>query len=127
MSPEIVPREAVVESLREEFGEIAIPAYRFRRLFSRREQVFFDCEGEDPEACLDRVLRREDYALFTVFLVIREGGGLRVMAVSFPNIGKETLEHFIKRYHAQLKPSNIMGLEASGREYVRYLGCSYEE
>lgn len=129
MSSEIVLDRAVVESLREEFGEIVIPAYKFRRLFSQTRQVFFDCEDEDTEACLDRSLHRKDHAFFTVFFVVRdkESGSLRVMDISFPNIGKETLEHFIKRYHSQLKPSNIMGLEANGREYVKYIGCSYEE
>lgn len=129
MSPGIVVSEAIVEWLREEFGDIVIPAYKFRRLFSRTGQIFFDCEGEDNEACLDRALHGKNHAFFTVFFVIRdkESGTLQVMDVSFPNIGRETLEHFIKRYHSQLKPSNIMGLEASGREYVKYIGCSYEE
>lgn len=129
MSSEVVFGSAVVESLREEFGEIVILAYKFRRLFSQTRQVFFDCEDEDTGACLDRALHRKDHAFFTVFFVVRDvkSGSLRVMDISFPNIGKETLEHFIKRYHSQLKPSNIMGLEASDREYVKYIGCSYEE
>jgi len=47
MSPDIVPSGVVLESLREEFGEIVIPIYKFRRLFSRPHKVFFDCEGEE--------------------------------------------------------------------------------
>jgi len=49
------------------------------------------------------------------------------MDVGFPNIGRETLKHFIERYHSQLTPSSILGLEAGGREYVKHVGCSYEE
>lgn len=129
MSSEIVSRETLVELLREEFGSIEIPSYKFRKFYSRDKQVLFDCERGDTYACLDQVLHNETHAFFVVFLVIRdkESGSLRVMDVSFPNIGKETLEHFIKRYHSQLKPSSIIGLEASRKEYVKYLGCSYEK
>lgn len=129
MSLEIVSREALIESLLEEFGSIEIPTYKFRKLFSRDKQVFFDCEGEDTDACLEQVLHKKTHTLFVVFLLIRdkESGNLKVMDVRFHNIGKETLEHFINRYHSQLKFSSIMGLKASGKEYVKYVGCSYEK
>ena len=86
MSSEIVLDRAVVESLREEFGEIVIPAYKFRRLFSQTRQVFFDCEDEDTEACLDRSLHRKDHAFFTVFFVVRdkESGTCVLWTSAFP-------------------------------------------
>jgi len=49
------------------------------------------------------------------------------MDIRYSNIGKESLEHFIKRYHSQLKPAGLMSLEAGGIEYIEYVGSSYGE
>lgn len=123
----IVSSEVIIDSLREEFSSMEIPTYKFRGLYSEDVHVFFDCEGGD-EGYLEQVLSDVNHSRFVVFFVTREKdtGRTSVMDVSFPNMGKETLERFMKRYHSQLKPANVMIMEASGKEYVKYLGCSYE-
>ncbi len=129
MPSDIVPVGELFDSLRERFGPIEIPAYKFREWYSRERGVFFDCEEGDTEACLERVMREEGYSFFTVFLVVREerDGGLKVMDVSFANIGRETLQRFMRRYESQLKPASVMSLQVAGKEFVEFLGASYEE
>ena len=127
MFEEIIFTNQFFEELKLRFNGIDIPKYKFRKLFSRNFKIFFDCE-EKPPNCLEDILHKDTYPRFIVYFIIREeNGNLLVMDVSFANPGKETLERFIKRYPTQLKPANTMALQLSGREYVEYLGVSYED
>jgi phosphopentomutase len=48
------------------------------------------------------------------------------MDVNFRNVGTETLEHFINRYHQQLETMTKLSLQTASREYVTCLGHGYE-
>lgn len=118
----------MLKSIQEEFESLNIPDYKFRNFFSEDKRVFFDCDEGETIQCLDLKLKRKDHDSFVVFLLVkdRESGKLLVMDVMFPNIGGESLEHFIDRYDSQLKTSGVMSLEASGKELMTILGYSYE-
>ncbi len=127
MSEHIVASTDLFNEVFAQFGEIHISSYKFRKLFSRRYKLFFDCDGE-PNICLENVLRFQNYPRFVAYFIVRnEKGELSVMDVSYSNLGKETMEHFINRYPGQLKPANVMALQLSGLEYVDYIGASYED
>jgi hypothetical protein len=128
MSPNIVPIEEFFRSLREKWAGVEIPEYKFRRFYSLEEKIFFDCVKGDQASCLSEVMRNEGFPRFVAFILARwEDGTLRVLDVSFANLGKETLERFNDRYPRQLRPANAMALQLSGGEYLEYLGASYEE
>jgi len=77
---------------------------------------------------LETVLKHTGYAAFTIFFVARdEKGKYRLMDASFRNLGAETLEHFISRFHSQLEPMTKLGIQATGSEYVECIGHSYVE
>ena len=127
MQKKIIFSNDVFEEIQKRLGEIDIPRYKFRNFFSSEYKIFFDCE-KDPLECLEPILGYENYQRFVVYFIVRdEQGNLSVMDVSFSNPGKETIEHFIRRYPTQLKPANAMALQLSGREYLEYLGTSYED
>jgi len=126
MGSEIVSAETYVESLKQKFQGFDFPAYKLREWFSRTHQVFFDCEESDNETCLQTVLKKTDFPAFAIFFVVKEPkGDFKLMDASFRNLGTETLEHFIVRFHSQLESMTRLGVQATGLEYVECIGHSY--
>jgi hypothetical protein len=123
----IIDAAAVIAELRNRHHGIEIRDYIFRRLYSTEHMIFFDCDGE-PEKCLADALTHIDYHRFVAYAVVEDTAGHRyVMDVSYANLGRETLERFVKRYPGQLRPSSEMSLQLSDRKYVEYIGASYED
>jgi hypothetical protein len=128
MSSEIVSTSSYVKVLKEKYEGINIPHYKLREWFSTIHKIFFDCESEDKNACLERLLKRTDLEAFIIFFVVREASGsYRFMDASFRNLGTETLEHFINRFHKQLEAMTRLGVQGVGLEYVECVGHSYKE
>jgi hypothetical protein len=128
MSSEIVPTSNYVKALKEKYKGMDLPDYKLREWFSTTHKVFFDCEGEDKSVCLDRLLKRTDLEAFVIFFVVREASGsYRFMDASFRNLGAETLEHFINRFHKQLEAMTRLGVQGAGLEYVECVGHGYKE
>jgi len=128
MESELSPAKAYVESLRDKYRGFDFPAYKLREWFSKVRQVFFDCEDQDKGACLEQLLKRTDLESFTIFFVVKEPSGMhRLMDASFRNLGTETLEHFITRYHSQLESMTKLSIQTIGLEYVECIGHSYQE
>lgn len=128
MSSEIVLTSSYMESLKEKYRDLDIPTYKLKEWFSTSRQVFFDCESKDKNTCLEQLLKRTDLEAFVIFFVVRESSGShRFMDASFRNLGTETLEHFINRFHKQLETMTKLGVQASGLEYMECIGHSYKE
>jgi len=128
MESEIVQASAYVESLKEKYKGFYFPAYKLRELFSTVHQVFFDCREQDKSACLKLLLKRTNLEAFTIFFVVKEpSGAYRFMDASFRNLGTETLEHFINRYHQQLESMTKLSIQTIGLEYVECIGHGYQE
>jgi hypothetical protein len=128
MNSEILSAEDYVESLKPRFQGFEFSAYKLRDWFSKTAQVFFDCKEADKEACLQMVLKEPTFAAFTIFFVVKEQSGkYRLMDASFRNLGTETLEHFIARYHSQLESMTRLGIQTTGAEYIECVGHSYVE
>jgi len=90
--------------------------------------IFFDCREADNQVCLQGILRKTGFEAFTIFFVVKEASGTyKLMDASFRNLGTETLEHFISRFHSQLESMTKLGVQAAGLEYVECIGHSYEE
>lgn len=125
----VTPSGVYLSEIEREFKELRIPRYKFRDLFEEERRVFFDCEGNDPIACLEHILGRRDLRDFVVLLLTREreGGNFRTLDISYRNLGNETLKHFMDRYKRQLEPVTRISLTAGGLEYLRLIGYSYEE
>jgi hypothetical protein len=117
----------ILADLRKRYPGIESRDYAFRRLYSTEHMVFFDCDGVS-EMCLTEALTRVDYPRFVAYVVVEDTSGHNyVMDVSYTNLGKETLEKFVRRYPGQLRPSSEMALQLSDRRYVEYIGASYED
>jgi len=129
LSVEIVSATAYVESLRQKYKGFDFPAYKLREWFSTAHQVFFDCKPEQDKAlCLEQLLKRMNLEAFTIFFVVKESSGAyRFMDASFRNLGTETLERFINRYHQQLESMTRLSIQTIGLEYVDCIGHSYRE
>lgn len=124
----MIPTNTYVQSLKAKFKTIAIPLYKLRAWFSIKHQVFFNCESEDKISCLEKILKQRNFESFTIFFVVKEpSGAFRFMDASFRNIGNETLEHFIDRFHKQLESMTRLSLQTVGLEFVEYIGYSYHE
>lgn len=128
MNSEIVVAQDYVESLKQKYQGFDFPAYKLRKWFSKTNQVFFDCKEPDKKACFQTVLKETKFAAFTIFFVVKEqSGAYKLMDASFRNLGTETLEHFITRYHSQLESMTRLGIQTAGSEYVECIGHSYVE
>jgi len=128
MSSEIMPAQDYVSALKQKYPSFEFPAYKLREWFSKTHQSFFDCKEPNTEACLQSILKHTGYEAFTIFFVVKEqSGAYKFMDASFKNLGIETLEHFISRYHSQLESMTRLGLQATGLEYVECIGHSYVE
>jgi hypothetical protein len=124
-----VPAASYVESLRRRFRGFDFPRYKLRGWFSKGHQVFFDCKPEqDKAACLEELLKRTNLEAFTVYFVVKEASGsYKFMDASFRNLGTETLERFINRYHQQLESMTRLSIQTIGLEYVECIGHGYQE
>lgn len=118
---------AYVESLKEKYKGFDFPAYKLRELFSKSNQIFFDCKDQDKNACMVQLLKRTNLEAFTIFSVVKEPSGeYRFMDASFRNLGTETLEHFISRYHQQLESMTRLSIQTIGLEYIECIGHGYQ-
>jgi hypothetical protein len=124
----IIFTDEQVRILEEKYKGLKIPLYKFRKWFSDEQQVFFDCDAPDKEACLREVMTKPDLSAFIIYLLVKDAstGNYSFMDVNFRNLGKETLEHFMNRYHQQLETMTKLSLQTASREYVACLGHSYE-
>lgn len=128
MSSEILPAQDYAQLLRQKYLELDFPAYKLRKWYSPKHQVFFDCKEPDKEACLLEVLKNTNFASFIVFVVAKDqNGAYKLMDASFRNLGTENLEHFITRFHSQLESMTRLGMQAAGSEYVECVGHGYAE
>jgi len=128
VSLEILPASLYVKSLKEKYEDLEVPSYKLREWFSKTDKVFFDCDESDKSSCLELILKQRNLVAFVIFFVVREkpSGSYKFMDASFRNLGKETLKHFIRRYHGQLESMTKLGLGSRGIEYVECVGYSYE-
>jgi hypothetical protein len=124
----IISTDERVSILEEKYKGLKIPIYKLRRWFSDEQQIFFDCDTPDKEACLREIMTKADLTAFIIYLLVKDVStdGYSFMDVNFRNLGKETLEHFINRYHQQLETMTKLSLQTASREYVACLGHSYE-
>jgi hypothetical protein len=128
MESEISPAKTYVESLKDKYKGFDFPAYKLREWFSKVHQVFFDCKDPNKTAYLEQLLKRTDLEAFTIYFVVKEpNGAYRFMDASFRNLGTETMEHFINRYHQQLESMTKLSIQTIGLEYVECIGHSYQE
>ena len=124
----IISTNEQVSILEEKYKDLKIPAYKLRKWFSDEQQVFFDCDATDKEAYLREIMTKPDLSTFIIYLLVKDAttGDYSFMDVNFRNLGKETLEHFVNRYHQQLETMTKLSLQTASREYVACLGHSYE-
>ncbi len=128
MSTEIDLASEYVESVRRRYLGFEFPSYKLRHWFEKRLQIFFDCKEADVQICLRGILRETGFHAFTIFFVVKKpDNAYKMMDASFRNLGTETLEHFITRFHSQLESMTKLGVQASGLEYIECIGHSYEE
>jgi len=129
LSTEIMPATTYVESLRQKYKGFDFPAYKLREWFSTVHLVFFDCKLEENKTtCLEQLLKRTNLEAFTIFFVVKEQSGAhKFMDASFRNLGTETLERFINRYHQQLESMTKLSIQTIGLEYLECIGHSYQE
>ena len=128
MSSKIISAAEYVNFLEEKYKDLKVPMYKLRKWFSTDQKVFFDCEGSDKALHLSEILTEPDFPAFIVYLIVKDAAGsYSFMDISFRNLGNETLEHFITRYHQQLETMTKLSLQSAGREFIDCLGHSYEE
>lgn len=128
VNTEIISAHEYTESLRQKYAGIEFPFYKLRQWFARSNQVFFDCEDSEKQACLEKTLKDTKFDAFSIFFVVKDAAGaFKFMDASFRNIGTETLEHFVVRFHSQLESMTKLGVQASGSEYIECIGHSYIE
>lgn len=115
-----------MQSLKDEFETLDIPLYNLRAWISTKHQVFFDCDSEDKVSCLEKLLKCRDFEAFTIFFVVKDPSGIfKFMDASFRNIGNETLEHFVNRFHKQLESMTMISVQTAGLKYMKCIGHSY--
>jgi len=126
MNSEIISARVYVETLRKKYHGFEFPSYKLREWFSRTHQILFDCKEQDKMACLQAILKNTNFEAFTIFFVVKEQSGVyKLMDASFKNLGTETLEHFVTRFHSQLESMTKLGVQATGLEYVECIGHGY--
>ena len=127
MSSEVISAQVYVETLKQKYQGFDFPTYKLREWFSKTNQVFFDCKEPDKRACLQVTLRKTDFQAFTIFFVVKDqSAAFKLMDASFRNLGTETLEHFIPRFHSQLESMTRLGFQTVGLDYVECIGHSYQ-
>lgn len=118
--PGIISTDERVSFLEQKYEGLRIPVYKLRKWVSEDKEVFFDCGAEDKATCLRRIMTEVNLSAFVIYLLVKDvsTGELVFMDVSFRNIGKESFEHFIARYHQQLESMTKLSLQTAGLEYV---------
>jgi hypothetical protein len=117
-----------VGCLSRRYEGLMIPTYKLKKWFSSGQKVFFDCEDSDEALCLERILSNADFSAFIIYLIVKgTKKSYDFMDVSFRNLGKETLKHFITRYHQQLETMTKLSLQTVGPEFIECPGHSYQE
>lgn len=128
MSSKIIPSDEYVTFLMEKYKSLKIPTYKLKKWFSNEQKVFFECEASDKTSCLHGILNKPNFPAFIIYLIVKDAtGSYSFMDVSFRNLSRETLEHFINRYHQQLETMTKLSLQSVSREFVECSGHSYEE
>jgi hypothetical protein len=128
MPPNTISTVEYAATLRKKYEGLEVPVYKLREWFSTEKKVFFDCRDSDKSSCLNKVLTKPNFPAFRIYLVVKDFGDHGFMDVNFRNLGrKESLEHFINRYHQQLETMTKLSLQGAGREYVDCVGHGYEE
>lgn len=90
--------------------------------------VYFDCREQNKTSCLDNILKLTNLEAFTIFFVVKDPSGThKLIDASFRNLGNETLEHFIVRFHQQLESMTKLSVQTIGLKYVECIGYSYVE
>jgi len=123
----ISPSIAYAKSLEKKYSGLSVPRYKLKEGYDDEMQVFFDCEKADKTAYLEKILAKTDIPEFVVFFIVKENGAYRFMDVTYRNLGKETLTHFITRYKKQLMSMTKMSLQPRKIDYVQNVGFSYEQ
>ena len=118
-------REQVITETTQRYPGVEIPGYKLRSRYSREHNVFFDCD-EPSVKCLRELLEYNFHEKFVTFIVVSKDGKYKFMSISYRNASVEPLEHFMDRYEETIKPSLIMTLYGSDKEFVELLGYSYE-
>ena len=121
----ILSREEVVNETIQRYPGVEIPQYKLRSSYSREYNVFFDCD-EPSEKSLRELLEYNFHVKFVTFIIVSRDGKHEFMSISYRNASIEPLEHFMGRYEETIKPSLIMTLYGSDKEFVELLGYSYE-
>ena len=122
----VSPRDVYVKETERRFPGLEIQAYRLRDYYSDEYKLFFDCEG-DPDKCIKEALEYSFHVKYVTYLVVKKGEAFEFMSVAYRNPAVESLEHFIGRYETTIKPSLVMTLVGSDKEFVELLGFSYED
>jgi hypothetical protein len=115
------------KSLEKKYSGLSVPRYKLMEWYDDEKQVFFDCNKADKNACLAKILEKTDIPEFVVFFIAKENGAYSFTDVSYRNLGKETLNHFVTRYEKQLMNMTKMSLQLRKIEYVQNVGFSYEQ
>jgi hypothetical protein len=128
MEHDIIRTAEFARSLEEKYNTLRVPTYKLRSWFAVDRKVFFDCDRSDKVSCLLDVLAKRDFSFFRVYFLVRDvaSDSYRFMDVSFRNLGRESLEHFINRYHLQLEPVTRLSLQGAALEYIECEGYGYE-
>jgi hypothetical protein len=116
-----------VKSLEKKFSGLSVPSYKLKELFTKKLKIFFHCEKSDKSHCLYKILEKTDLTYFQVFFIAKTEESYKFMDVNYRNLGKETLEHFIKRYESQLKSMTQLSLKPRKIDYIETVGFSYQE
>ena len=122
----ISPSITYTKSLEKKYSGLSVPRYKLMEWYDDEKQVFFDCDKADKNACLAKILEKTDIPEFVVFFIAKENDAYSFMDVTYRNLGKETLNHFITRYEKQLMNMTKMSLQLRKIEYVQNVGFSYE-
>ena len=130
MSSKVIPTNEYVKFIKEKYKGLEVPIYKLRKWFSKEQKIFFDCEGSEKTSCLHETLNQPNFPAFRIYLVFKDLATsiYSFMDISFRNLGKkETLKHFISRYHQQLETMTKISLQGARRKYIDCVGYSYEE
>ncbi len=130
MPSKIILTTEYLKSFEQKYKGLKVPIYKLRKWFSTGQKVFFDCKVSDRTSCLHKILDKTNFPAFRIYLVVKDvtADSYGFMDVNFRNLGgRETLQHFISRYHKQLETMTKLSLQGAGREYTECVGHGYEE
>lgn len=105
---EIISTVDVLKELEKRYPGLQDYAGTIKPMFSKTQRIFFQCgKTEDNNACLKRLLSRQDFEEFIIISVVKEtgDGGKSTYSIDesrFKRMGRETIEGFINRYQKNL-------------------------